>query len=122
MEGWGVCHGQGHTSGFDDLFVLEYQMLRRDCAHTLVSSCPLVLSWRDVPPSTRTSVQRYVSNITAAWLYLWASAAGNRLGDAMGMAQEVQCLYFPVSHRPWGFDSHREIIERVAATCQIRQR
>lgn len=35
---------------------------------TMETSCLLLHSWRDVPPSTETSVQRYVIKITPAWL------------------------------------------------------
>ena len=42
------------------------------------------------------------------WLY-WASAAGNCLGDAMGMAQQARYLQIFVSNTHWCHDQYWEV-------------
>ena len=69
----GLGPGQGHRGGYDATDCVSssivFEGLRPRGEHeTMEPSCPLLLSWSDVPPSTETSVQRYVIKLTPGWL------------------------------------------------------
>ena len=101
-DGLGPAHGGRESCDARDCVssVLDGQRPRGEHSHECLLSS---VAHRETCSTLHKDTDPKISDQTKppGWLYFWASAAGNCLGDAMGMAQQAQGWQFPVSHRHW---------------------